>query len=530
MANYDAIVIGTGNNGLAATTVLAKNGVKVLALEKNSYVGGMAATVELFEGFKFDIAAGILFPLSTQVIDGLELENCGLERIERMDKPSIESVSIMPGQTPLISSSDPDQNDKHLKEDHGGDETLQRMAEFQEFCNAAAEPIDRFTELRPAKSLGAIIDAAPTIKAKDMLRRAYFGSAMDVIDEFFPDPEKHKQIRALLSFMSVQSASMGPYSPGNAFCLIYSLASNPKINWQGGRRIKGGMGKLMEGLQRLAEQNGGEVRLSSPVKKVLVENGRAVGVELESGEKITAAVVLSNLDPYSTFIRMVGEDNLSSDFIRMVKRINFNGTYLQMFLTLKELPEYTGEYSWLNDLRLKDGGVAVSLRQSPEELEQCWDDCKYGRIPKELPWSFGMPSLPAEGMGKPGYYTVSIYTYYFPVTAPRDQHARLRDEMADRIIDKITGYAPNFRDAIENMAIFAPYHYESMFGCTNGDFCHGLIRPEQMCDFRPVVGWSRYKTPVENLYLCGSGCHPGPGVTFLPGYNCAHEVLKSQRR
>jgi phytoene dehydrogenase-like protein len=521
MPDYDAIVIGAGHNGLAAATVLAKEGLRVLTVEKNRYVGGMAATVELFEGFKFDIAAGTLFPLSQQVTDDLELEKWGPGFLEA---PEIWSCSIgTSDEKPLLSYGDPIQYMKHLHEDHGAD-AVQSVIKLQEFCSAAAAPLDRFNALSPPRSLGQIIDAAPTTQAKERMRKAFFGSAMDVINEFFPDPVKHKQIRGFLAFMSVQSASMGPYSPGNALCLVFSLATNGGAEQQYMRRVKGGMGRLMEGLQRSMEQKGGEVRLNTPVEKVLLEDGKAVGVELQNGEKITANVVLSNLDPHATFMRAVGEENLPSDFVRAVKRINFNNTYLQIHAVLRELPEFTGEHAWLNDPRFRGG---VSMWQGPDHLERCWDACKWGRIPDDPCVSYSIPSYTDASLTTPGYHTAYIFSYYYPVTAPREQHGRLKDEMANRVIDKITRFAPNFRDAIVHKAVFAPYHYESMFGCTNGDYTHGLIRPEQMGDFRPVVGWSRYGTPVQNLYLCGSGCHPGPGVTFLPGYNCAHEVLKS---
>jgi phytoene dehydrogenase-like protein len=528
MPDYDAIVIGAGHNGLAAASVLAKEGQRVLTLEKNRYVGGMAATVEIFEGFKFDIAAGTLFPLSRQVVDDLELEKCGLEFVDAPKDVAVGAIGVgTPGDKSLIVYSDAGQMMKHMLEDHG-EGAVQGMMALRDFCTTAGESIDRFNALRRPKSLGAIIDAAPTLQAKDMMRIAFFGSAMDLINVFFPDPDKHRVIRGQLAFAAVQSASMGPYSPGTALCLVYTLASLSGDEAYG-RHVRGGMGRIMEGLQKSIEAKGGEVRLGSPVKKVSVKNGTAVGVELQSGEAIPASVVLSNLDPYATFIGMVGEDNLPSDFVHGVKRINFNNTYLQIHAALREPPRLGGDYAFANEAGAGYLGD-LSMFHSPEHLERSWDACKWGRVPEDPVFTCVFPSRGDDSLAPAGCHTAYIFAYYFPVAAPREQHGRLKNEMADKVIDKITRYAPNFRDAIVNLAVFAPYHYESMFGCTNGDFTHGLIRPEQMCDFRPVVGWSRYKTPVENLYLCGAGCHPGPGVTFLPGYNSAHEVLKSQGR
>ncbi len=529
MADYDAIVIGSGNNGLAAATVLAKKGVKVLALEKNSYVGGMAATRELFQGFKFDIAAGTIFSLNSRVVEDLELEKCGLEMANAPTEAQILFIGFSaPGESPLISYRDKSQMAKHMLEDHGED-AVQGMMGLREFCSTTAESKNLFKALSPPGSLAATIDAAPTVQAKDMMRIAFFGSAMDLIGVFFPNPDKHKVMRAQMAFLAIQSASMGPFSPGTALCLVYTLAYLSGGQKRYGGHVKGGIGKLMEGLQGSVEESGGEVRLNSLVKRVLVDSGKACGVELQSGEKITATVVLSSLDPYATFMRMVGEDNLSADFVSMVKRINFNNTYLQIHVALKEPPRLAGDYAFANEPGSGYLG-AMGMFHSPEHLEQCWDACKSGRIPEDPIVSCSFPSHGDDSVAPPGCHTAYIFVNYFPVTAPRDQHGRLRNEMADRVIDKITRYAPNFRDAIVDKAVLAPYHYESMFGCTNGDFNHGLVRPEQMCDSRPVAGWSQYKTPVENLYLCGAGCQPGPGVTFLPGYNSAHEVLKSWSR
>jgi phytoene dehydrogenase-like protein len=521
MADYDVIIVGSGHNGLAAATVLAKEGLQVLVLEKNSYAGGMAATVEHFKGFKHDIAASMLFPLSDKVVKDLELEKYGLEVL---DTPTLTSSTGVPGESPVIFYSDPMKMMEHIQKDHGED-ALMGIAGVYGFCNTAAEATDRFNPLSPPRPLGTIIDAAPTLHVKNVLRKCFFGSAMDVIDEFFPDPKRHVLIRSFLAFMAVQSTYRGPYTPGSALCLAYGLAApggEPLM-----RRIKGGLGMLPEGLRRQFEEKGGDVKLNAPVKRILVENGKAVGVELAKGEKITAKVVLSNLDANATFLGLVGEDNMPSDFIGMVKQIDHRSPYLQILFTLKELPEFTGDLAYANEGGLRGG---MGIFHSPEHLEQCWDACRWGRIPEDPTIGLQIPSVFDDSLAPPGYHVATIFSYYFPCTAPREQHGRLKDEMADKVIDKMNKYAPNFKDAIIDKAVLAPYHFESMFGCTNGDFTHGLIHPDQMLDFRPVIGWSRYKTPVENLYLCGSACHPGHGVTFIPGYNSAHEVLKNWKK
>jgi phytoene dehydrogenase-like protein len=428
------------------------------------------------------------------------------------------------GENPFIMYADEMKFAEHIMRDHGED-ALQGIAGMFEYCRTAGGYLDRFSPLTPPRYLHSLVDEAVNDEVRDILRKCLFGSAMDVINQFFPNPDRHKVIRAMMAFMAIQSTYLGPFSPGSALCLAYGLATPP--GGQLMRRIKGGMGMLPEGLRRAFEEKGGEVRVSAPVKRILIESGKAVGIELKNGEKVTADVVLSNLDAGATFLRLVGEEQLPSNFVRKVQGIDNRAFFLQILLTLKELPEFTGNFAFMNEEGMRGG---FSMLQSPEHFEECWDACKWGRIPESPTFGMQIPSYWDDTAAPSGYHAASIYATYFPCTAPRDQHGRLKDEMANKVIDKVNRYAPNFRDSIINKAVFAPFHYESMFGCTGGDFTHGVIQPNQMLDFRPVVGWSHYKTPIENLYLCGSACHPGPGVTFMPGYNSAHEVLKNWKK
>jgi len=287
------------------------------------------------------------------------------------------------------------------------------------------------------------------------------------------------------------------------------------------------MGQVSESIKKSFEDKGGEVKLNASVKKILIEKGTAVGVELTNGEKISARVVLSSLDAYATFIRLAGEDLLPTYFVDMVKKIKYKNPYLEIHVTLKELPEFVGDLAFLNKDKLR---WFVGYYPSPEHLERCYEDCKWGRIPRDPLSAYYIPSMWDDTMAPKGYYTATFFSQYFPITASKEQHGQLKDEMAEKVINKMAEYAPNIKSAIMNEVVFAPYHYEAMFGVTEGDYASGLMIPEQMLDCRPVVGWADYKTPVESLYLCGSCCHPGPGVTGVPGYNCANDVLEDWRR
>jgi phytoene dehydrogenase-like protein len=518
MPDHDVIIIGAGHNGLTAASLLARAGVDVLCLEKNRYVGGMASTVELFDGYQFEIAGSVIFPIAPYVVADLDLENCGLQPIQR----EIMATNIGdPGDPALHMYSDPLKMLRHLAADHGAD-AAEGFAKLAMFVQGPARALDRFNPCSPPKTLGQVFDAAKTVEEKNALRLCFFGSVMDVVDRFFPDPKRHKIIRTMLAFLAVNSTFRGPYTPGSATCLVFALAA-PENGWVM-HKLKGGIGALTKGLAAKVEERGGKIRIHEPVLRILVEGNRAVGVELANGERITAKKIVSSLDPTSTFRRLIDESLLPADYIAGVKAIDHRGAYVQIQVALSELPEFAGEWSYLNE-----GGYRsnVSIFNSPELLQENWVQCRRKEVPTDPCVGMQIPSVLDPDLAPPGKHAGTMFAMYFPCEAPREEHGRLKDEFADRIIDKMTRYAPNFRDSILHQATFAPYHYERMFGCTGGDFCHGLIHPEQMLDFRPVPGWAGgYRTPIEDLYLCGAGCHPGPGVTFLPGYNSAHVVLE----
>jgi len=516
--DHDVIIIGAGHNGLTTASLLARAGLDVLCIEKNRYVGGMASTVELFDGYRFEVAGSVLFPIAPYVVEDLDLENCGLEPIER----EIMSTNIGdPGEPALHMYADPMRMVQHLVDDHGADAAA-GFAGLAAYLQGPAGALDRFNPRRPPRSLGQIFDAAKSVEEKNALRTVFFGSVMDVIDKFFPDPSRHKILRTMLAFLAVNSTFRGPYTPGSATCLAFALAA-PENGWIM-HKLQGGIGSLTKGLARKLEERGGRVRIHETVSRILVEHGQAVGVELANGERITARRVVSNLDPTSTFLRLMDESQLPDDYVEGIKAIDHRGAYIQMQVALDELPEFAGEFEWLNEGDIRQ---SVSIFNSPELLQENWVECRRKQVPTDPIVGMQIPSVKDSSLAPAGKHAGTIFAMYFPCEAPREEHGRLKDIMAERIIDKMTRYAPNFRDAIHNQATFAPYHYESMFGCTDGDFCHGLIHPEQMLDFRPVPGWQGgYRTPIEHLYLCGASCHPGPGVTFLPGYNSAHVIME----
>jgi len=519
---YDAIVIGAGHNGLAAAQVLANHKSKVLVLEKNAYVGGMAGTREIFKGCRNEVGASCLFPIADEILEYYEFEKNGVEFLEL---PVMAINLVGSGHPPLVLYSKQGRQLWHIVRHHGFAAML-GFVRLLRFLKYPASVMDRFTPGRVPRGLAQLLAEAPTEQAREQLRLTFEGSAMDLIDKFFPDKEKHHTFRSLLAFAAIQSTYKGPYTLGSALCLVYTFAQSG----DGGlmRRVKGGMGSLSEALVRSLEAAGGEVRLKSSVDRILMEEGRAVGVVLKGGEEIRAAAVLSNLDKPATFGRLVGEEYLDASLASDVAKAEHRGAYVHMLFRLEGLPSYGGEWAHLNaDIHNRFGGAMVN---APEVLQESFETCDTGALPAWLPVAFQIPSIVDPSLAPEGQHIASAYGFCFPCKAAKELRGELLDQAAERVIDQICTYMPDFRERIIDKAVFSSDHFATMHGATEGDFTHGLIHPENMLGERMLVAGSAHRTPIEGLYLCGAACHPGPGVTFLPGYNCGWEVSRDMRK
>ncbi len=516
MPDFDAIVIGAGHNGLTAATVMARGGMRVLCLEKNHFIGGMATTTELARGYRFELAGSIQFPIPTQIFDDLGFAACPIY------EPEVQSASIGPsGEPPILLYSDPERLLEHLSGILGLEAVL-GMAEVAAWADAPARAIGRLDVRKPPKSLDEMWACATNEAEREAIRTAMFGSVMDVVDRFLPDRQKHAQVRSMLAFLAVNSTYRGPYSPGSALCLAFALASPGDATMS---KVKGGIGTMSQHLLGLFEQHGGELRRHVKVARILTSGGRVEGVALADGEQVTAPVVVSNLDHTSTFLQLLDRDALPEGFARRVEAIDHRAAYFQMHFALSGLPEYAGPYQELNQGDLRHN---VTFFGTAEDMQRDFEGCVRGLVPGSPSFNLSVPSLRDPDLAPPGHHVASSFAFYAPIGSSHESQARLRDEMADRVVAKITSKAPNFPDLIERQFNYPAYTYELMFGCTGGDFCHGLLQPEFMGPFRPGPrGWPDAPVPFEGLYLCGAGCHGGPGITFIPGYNCGFEVLET---
>ncbi|MFT4520081.1 MAG: phytoene dehydrogenase-like protein [Halioglobus sp.] len=515
--HYDCIIIGAGHNGLATGLVLARNGRKVLILEKNNYVGGMGGTREILKGCRNEVGASCLFPLSAEIKRYFDFESHGVELI-----PLPVMAVNLTGATgrPLIFFKNPLKLSFNIMRSFGPGAML-GFIRLMKFCQYPARVLDRFTARKAPRKLEELIAEAETQEQRDHLELAFKGSAMDIINKFFPDPVKHKELRASMAFAAVQATYKGPYTPGSGLCLIYTMAQEGSEGLM--QRVKGGIGSLSECLVRQIEAEDGEVRLKQSVNQIVVENDRAVAVELKNGERLYANTIVSNLDKQATFNGLLAEHTLADEEQQKVDAFTHQGAFVHMLFKLKGLPTYSAHLDKLNKIPgARFGGAMV---WEPDQLQESYEACLRGELPEKVPLAFQIPTVVDPSLAPPGFHIATAYGFYFPCEAEKSRRGKLRDQMAEKLIDHISLHLPDFRELIVDQAIFSADHFASMQGVTNGDWTHGLLHPDQMIGDRCLVEGTGHTTPIANLYLCGASCHPGPGVTFLPGYNCAHEIM-----
>ncbi|OBI99038.1 phytoene desaturase family protein [Mycobacterium asiaticum] len=513
---YDAIVVGAGHNGLAAAVILQRAGLRTLCLEANTYAGGMAATVELIDGFRYEIAGSVQFPTASQITKDL-----GLDTLPTVE-PEVMSTNIGEnGEEAMIFYRDPMQLMTHLGDKHGF-EAVTGMSELIAWSQGPAKALGRFDVRTPPKTLDEMYACAANDAERHAIHEMLFGSAMDVIDRYLPDKDKHAVMRGMLAFLAVNSTYRGPYTPGSATCLAFALAV-PDSGTAMMTKLKGGIGALTEHLRELFVSHGGEIRFRSRVEEILIDHDAVAGVRLRDGSTIGAPIVVSNLAPELTLGTLVSPEHLPAELITRLSGRDHRASFVQMHFALDGLPEFAPPYEVLNEPGMQ---MSVGIFGSPEEQQRQWENCRRGIVPDNPSMGLQIPSVHDPALAPPGKHAASAYAYAFPVEADRKQHGHLKNEMAQQVIDKITRFAPNFKDIVRRYITFAPYHMQTMFAAPDGDFCHGLLHPDLMGPNRPgPKGFLDLPIPVGGLYLGGAGCHGGPGITFTPGYNAGYQAL-----
>jgi phytoene dehydrogenase-like protein len=523
--SYDVVIVGAGHNGLVAATYLARAGKKTLVVERRDVAGGIVATEEFAPGYKASIGPDLVGLLRPQIVQDLELERHGLEII------NLDPTVFLPL---------PDGGHFTLWRDR--DKTLQEIERYSK-ADAAAYP--KFVEL--IQSVTGFLRKAfakPTPRPEshdtrdllDLLQLAWkmrrLGtknmqqtlriiptSVADLLNEWF----ESQPLKACLASQGIVGVSMGPRSFGTAVIFLYHQFEEKGWPWSSWGFPRGGMGSVSAALLRAAESQGVTIRTQANVSRIRIEDGRANGVVLEGGEEIAARRVVSNADPGTTFMKLVEPEHLEVEFLKKIERIRYRGVTAKLNLALSELPDFTCLPG--KDPAAHHRGV-IQIGPNLDYLEKAYDHVKYRR-PSERPFLQAIiPSLLDPSLAPDGKHVMSVIMQYAPYRIDDgDWHTR-RDSLADTIIDTLSEYAPNLKGAVLERQILTPLDYQEVYGQPEGSFHHGEISIDQLYIMRPTDGWSRYRTPIASLYLCGSGTHPGGGVSGACGLSASRRILE----
>lgn len=515
MSDYDAIVIGAGHNGLTAAVLLQRAGLRTVCLDAKRYAGGMATTVELFDGYRFEIAGSVQFPTSAVVVNELGLDTLPSVQCEVM---SVALRGI--GDDPLIQYTDPVKMFAHLNEVHGAD-VVTGMAGLLAWSRAPTRALGRFEAGTLPKTFDEMYACATNEFERSAIDDMLFGSVTDVLDRYLPDREKHAALRGSMTVLAVNTIYRGPATPGSAAALAFGLGM-PDGDFVQMKKLRGGIGALTAHLCRLLQSHGGEVRLRSKVAEIRVEGGRVSGVRTEAGDILSAPIVVSAVAPDVTVNELIDPAALPADIRERYARIDHRGSYLQMHFALDETPSFAAPYQALNDPAMQ---ASIGIFCTPEEVQQQWEECRRGIVPADPTVVLQIPSLHDPQLAPEGKQAASAFALWFPIEGGAD-YGQSKLDMGQRVIDKITRLAPNFAGSITRHTTFTPKHMGVMFGAPGGDYCHGLLHPNQIGQNRPgPKGYLGQPIPIDGLYLASAGCHGGPGITFIPGFNAGRAVL-----
>ncbi len=508
--DYDAIMVGCGNNGLVASFYLARAGLRVLALETNDKVGGACATDELISGFHFSTCAHSFVLFHPKILQDMRL---------------LEDHALhVYGREP--ETFQPFRSGKHLLFSNDSDRTLESIARISlhdaaaypkwvEFWADAGSIFEPYLLTNPP-TFGEFARKFEGTAKEDLFYKILVGTTRGLLDEFFESDEIKAGLLATFDSGSTDA-------PGALLYWAFHASVSDQLAGMGQAGYpRGGMGAVATALKESAEAAGAEVRTRAGVTRVIVRDGQAVGVELEDGTEISARVVLSNADPRKTFLKLVGSDNLKPDFARRVRLLHADAGYMKLHCAAGGLPDWSV---------LPGAGplphhyAQARICSNLDVLDSAWIAARTGQLPDEYSLGVVCPSLYDTAAAPAGKYAISIWVEFAPIRPEGENWDGFRDRAARAIISQVEEYAPNFGQIIDEWYLHTPQDIEEMAGITDGSMHHIDMTPDQMLALRPLPECSAYRTPVRSLYLCGSGTHPGGGVSGMPGHNAAAAVI-----
>ncbi len=514
---YDVIIVGGGHNGLVCAGYLAKAGKNVVVLEAEKQVGGAATTAELSYGKKVSHCAHFLNQLNQKVSKDLNLSKHGL----KLSASKLATIALSA-----------DGNHLHLTKDSatGGGISEEDATNYKQFMALMHDyagtlgflldipPMDVFNmdwdDKKAALKLGWKLRFGLGAEKMSELLRMIGMNIRDVLDDEFDN----ELLKGALAFDAVLGTHTGPYSAGNFLTFLYRLAggNNGSVDIP-----EGGMGAVSSAMAAAAIANGTEIRTNARVKSIDVDNCAVTGVTLESGEVLIAPIVVSNAHLQTTVLDMVGARHFEADFVKRATDIRTRGAAAKMHIALKDVPEFNG-------LSKDDLKNRLVISPGQQELERAFNHIKYGEVSTEPMMEISIPSLVDASLAENGH-VLSATVQYAPYNLKGGWTDQAKAAFLETCIDRLGQFAPNIRALIEHAELITPKDMEDEFGLVGGNWHHGELTLDQMLMLRPVPEASRYALPLDGMYICGAGAHPGGGVMGAAGRNAANAILKGDQ-
>ena len=522
----DVVIIGGGHNGLVAAFYLAKAGFKPLVLERRPQTGGAAITEEFHPGFRGSVLAHSAGPIRADIVRDMQLEKNGVQFI----KPEVGVTALSPDGRALVLYSDTKKAVDEVSKFSAKDAT--KYPEFQQSLAKIGRVINDVLSTTPPdidspsnSDLWSMLKAGKAIRdlgKKDMYRLLRWGpmAAADLVAEYF----ETELLRAVVAARGIFGTFLGPWSAGSSLVLLLRAAADSHPAGSGWFAV-GGMGAVTQAMAAAAKQAGAEIRSGVEVIEVRVKDGSASSVVLSTGEEISATAIISNADPKRTLLKLVDPIHLSPDFVMKLQHYRMPGTVAKVNLALSGLPKFTAI----------DGNTAalssrIHIGPEIDYLERAFDESKYGEFSKQPYLEVAIPTLTDPALAPSGQHVMSVYMQYAPFKLKKSDWESQRNNLGQCVVKTLAQYAPDLPKSILTHQIITPRDLEDTYGLTGGHIFHGELALDQFFTMRPLLDWGRYKTPIANLYLCGSGTHPGVGLTGGSGANAAREILKHLRK